>query len=124
MYICCINTTICLQYFSVLLHSNQFVYFRYISFVTEKKRPKYNMTVGFNLKILTLCKYRQVIYHRKGKILFFSNVYKLFRFVQYSSKYQELNMVKLLKTMNAWRFFWVFLCLLPVMLGDNKWLND
>ena len=94
----------------VSLHSNQFVYVRYISFVTKKKRPKYNMTVGFlNLKILTFCQYRQVIYHRKGKILCFSIVYKLFRFVQYSSEYHELNMVKLLKIMNAWRFFCLFM---------------
>ena len=63
------------------------------------------------LKIVTLYLYRQVICHREAKILCFSNIYKLFRFVQYSSKYHELNMVKHLKTMNA---LW-FLCLfMPV----------
>ena len=105
MDICYINTTICLQYFSVSLHSNRFVYCAPLG--TSRKTSNQNIIWELDflkLKILILCQYRQVICHRKGKIMFFSNVYKLFRFVQYSSKYQVLNMVKLLKTMNAWHF--------------------
>ena len=82
--------------------------FTFGTLVSSQKRRDQNIMslLDFlNLKILTLCQYWQVIYHRKGKILCFSIVYTLFRFVQYSSEYHELNMVKLLKIMNAWRFF-------------------
>ena len=36
VYVCYINTTICLQYFSVSLRSNPSVYCFSISYVTEK----------------------------------------------------------------------------------------
>ena len=114
--ICYRNTTICLQYFTVWLHSNRFVYLFAPLGTSRKTNQNMIWELDFlKLKIVTLCLYRQV-YRRKAKILFFSNIYKLFRFLQYSSKYHELNMVKHLKTMNAWWFFCLFMTVARILV--------
>ena len=74
----------------------------------------------FKLKVFAFYQKRQLIYHRIAKILQFCVIYKLFKLVNYPSKYCELNMVKFFKTMNAWPFWKAFLCQLPVIFCKLK----